>query len=388
MTHTCFIFVTHLQNDRCLQVTLDEHGDRVQDIDANTTIAEIASRNARIILVFPGEKASVHHVALPRTTSSKIRLALPYSLEDALAQPIEKIHFVFDKAHYHAGQYMVLAFDKAYVQDTIAYFQTHGIHVDYACVDFFALEPEQACMLEDTLLVSDYPSYGAITQDCFSLCQSDGKIRSCYIFDEKVSRKLPKGFKGILESIDPHLFIAQRLLHHRGMNVCQGLLAQKKTHRRERGVPWDRIMYGMLGMVIFLFLFGNFYTWYSMHHRIAVLDRDMQSMYTHFFPHTAAQDISEDHLKRWIRGHTNEENDTLWKIWYGITGAMQHDGCEVGDIDFEKGNVRMTVLCADFATLSHFEESMHYDRALTIQQVSAQAMKDKVKAILTVRVST
>ncbi|ROR29563.1 type II secretion system protein GspL [Inmirania thermothiophila] len=55
--------------------------------------AAAAARGTRPVLVVPGETAQVHRVALPARRAAQLRAALPYALEERLADDVERLHF-------------------------------------------------------------------------------------------------------------------------------------------------------------------------------------------------------------------------------------------------------------------------------------------------------
>lgn len=49
--------------------------------------------DARVVAVGPGEAVALHRVELPARRASELRQAIPFALEDRLAQPVEQLHF-------------------------------------------------------------------------------------------------------------------------------------------------------------------------------------------------------------------------------------------------------------------------------------------------------
>ncbi len=106
MVATCFIFTEVLNEDQCLCLRLDPNG----QIDAplalrSTSEVKALQMNARTIVVLPTQSSSLHEVELPLLGERKARAALPYALEEELAQNVTTLHFSFDQKHYKQNRY-------------------------------------------------------------------------------------------------------------------------------------------------------------------------------------------------------------------------------------------------------------------------------------------
>lgn len=55
--------------------------------------------NCRVVLLIPSEEVSLHQVALPMANNKQMVKAIPYALEDSLAENIEALHFSFYREH-------------------------------------------------------------------------------------------------------------------------------------------------------------------------------------------------------------------------------------------------------------------------------------------------
>lgn len=139
---TCFLFADQLDENACLSLCLDPSGQVAAPLQMRS-FAEIKDlqKDAHTIVVLPTEKASVQEVELPWLGERKGRAALPYALEEQLAQPVPSLHFAFDKAHYQNQRYLVVVMDKQYLLNLIKTVMEAGLLFDAVTIDWFAVMP-------------------------------------------------------------------------------------------------------------------------------------------------------------------------------------------------------------------------------------------------------
>ena len=139
---TCFLFAKHLDADGCLSIRLNTFGEEEAPLQKRTA-AELLmlQENARTIVVLPTASASLHVLTLPWLSERKAREAIPFALEEVIAQPVSEVHFAFDKAHYSNGQYLVVAIDAAFLSQCIGLLDELDIDFDVLTLDWFALKP-------------------------------------------------------------------------------------------------------------------------------------------------------------------------------------------------------------------------------------------------------
>src|SRR6187549_1816455 len=103
---TCFLFVKHLDDNGCLSLKLTQEGELDSPL-LQRDFGEIKAlqKNSRTIVIESSDSASIHPLDLQWLPERKARIAIPYALEDKLAESIEDLHFSFDKLRYQNNQY-------------------------------------------------------------------------------------------------------------------------------------------------------------------------------------------------------------------------------------------------------------------------------------------
>jgi general secretion pathway protein L len=100
-------------------------------------MASIA-RGKKVSLLIDSRFTTVMSVTVPSKNRSKQLQAIPYAMEDHLAEDLEDIHFAIGKADSH-NRIPVIAIKRSLMQDTLALFSDAGVHIDYMSADCSAL---------------------------------------------------------------------------------------------------------------------------------------------------------------------------------------------------------------------------------------------------------
>jgi len=152
---TCFIFAKHgNEEDGFFSLTLNGEGN-VETALAKRSVSEIKQlqSQAKTIVVASTEQFSLHRIALPWLPEKKARAAIPFALEDKLAENLDDLHFAFDKNHYEHGHYLVAVGNKSYLVDLITTLDKHDLTFDLLTLDWFALKNNESCILDSNVLV-------------------------------------------------------------------------------------------------------------------------------------------------------------------------------------------------------------------------------------------
>ncbi|WP_156812641.1 type II secretion system protein GspL [Legionella tunisiensis] len=163
---TCFLFTQYMNDDSCLSLSLGERG-QIEAPLAQRSFTDIKAlqQNARTIAIAPTDFFTLHQVELPWLAERKARAAIPFALEDKLAQPVDSLHFAFDRAHYNDGHYLVVLGDKNLLTELINKFDNQGIRFDSLTLDWFALQKNEAAVTPTNILVNDAHFQGALSPE-------------------------------------------------------------------------------------------------------------------------------------------------------------------------------------------------------------------------------
>lgn len=99
------------------------------------------SRGKRIILLIPSEEVVLNRVAIPTTNKKQLAKAIPYALEDSLAEDVDTLHFV----HYRETDDQAVnisAINNDRLNKWVKSLNEHGLNPHAILPDIFALPVE------------------------------------------------------------------------------------------------------------------------------------------------------------------------------------------------------------------------------------------------------
>lgn len=217
-------------------------------------MASIA-RGKKVSLLIDSRYTTVMSVKVPSKNRSKQLQAIPYAMEDHLAEDLEDIHFAIGRADSH-NQIPVIAIKRSLMQDTLSLFSAAGVHIDYISADCTALPISDntwsLLLFEQSAIIStssvDAQScerenleaiFSALLEQasekpahikCFSTEEDQAQLAFLQQLDTEV----------ILQPIKSHpleIFVAQ-LEQLSSLNLLQGEFAQKRKSANNWLQPW------------------------------------------------------------------------------------------------------------------------------------------------------
>jgi len=111
------------------------------------------ARGKKVSVLIDSHYTTLKSVSVPSKSRSKQLLAIPFAMEDALAEDIENTHFALGKllADSKDNQIPVIAINRELLRNTLELFAEHNIHVNHMTADAMSL-PSNAdtwCVLLD-----------------------------------------------------------------------------------------------------------------------------------------------------------------------------------------------------------------------------------------------
>lgn len=111
----------------------------------------------KVIVLIDAHFITLEKVAVPSKNRHKQMQAVPFAMEDQLAVDIEDTHFALGQSSDNSNDIPVIAIQRELLQQTLALFQHHGIHIDAITADSIAIpgsEQQWGVLLdEDSALI-------------------------------------------------------------------------------------------------------------------------------------------------------------------------------------------------------------------------------------------
>jgi general secretion pathway protein L len=377
----CFLFTQHLNEEGCLSLKLDQQG-QIEAPLAQRSFAEIKSMqtNSQTYIVTPAQHFSFHKLTLPWLADRKARAAIPFALEDKLAQNYDSLHFSFDANHYQNGNYLVIVTDKHYLQELIATFDSQHINFDLLTIDWFALKANELALMESSILVNDETYQGALSADLipFYLEKRTGeRVLYCFRDSDKEQLNLPLAeTQEIQES--SFLWLAQRLQTTRPMNLCQGELqhgSQGKT---------KHLYHAAIGMCLIWLLSVLTINAIKIHYLnkdTKAVDAKIAVIYREFFPQATQIINPKFRVSQLVKTNQGTADSTFWTLLDKLAKTFQGNPVNVEQIRFQNQTITITLATKNFSSLEDLQTKLQQNK-VKVKQTQASTKDEQVVGTL------
>jgi general secretion pathway protein L len=361
-----FLFTKFLDDTGCLCLKISPSGDLlVPPEQRNFDEIRALQKECSTYIVESTSSASMHELELPWIPDRKARVAIPYALEDKVAQPVEELHFAFDKVWYYDNHYLITVISKQRIRTLMNALQEQEIGYDVITLDWFALLPHQQCINGSDLLVNNEDYKGVLSGELALSYLEKHPLNPPLVFTNselKVNATLP------VSPDSSYTWIAQKLSKTKPLNLCQGeMLPNSNSGGLKKGYLIASVLCGiwLLSLIIV-----NAISLHLINKKIDIIDKKIAVIYHEFFPE-AKQVISPKFRISKLLGETNSNGQTrFWVLLNQFAKTISDSKITVEQLRFQNNTLSVTVVSADFASLEIFENNL---RKLQIKVKQAQA---------------
>ena len=379
---TCFLFIQNLTETTCLSLRLDAQGQVEAPLEQRTFDAIKALQVAvKTIVVLACERCSLHRVELPWLGSQKARTALPYALEEQLAQQVATVHIAFDQQHYQNKHYLVAVIDKAYLVALMERLDGLALDFDVMTLDWFALRADEACVSETSLLVHDSEFQGVLSTELAAMYLTKRISQTSILeFRDSTSSLKSTAFKHIDESF--YEWVAKRLINTHPMNVCQGELQHSVT--QQICTRWYQASAILAGLSLGIFLLVHGIASHQLTTKNNHLDQQISVVYHEFFPQATQVISPKFRVEQLLKSRGVSSDKTLWTLLDKLAAAMNHEPLTIDQFQYQNQMLSITLTSKDFAALEALQ--FRLKKALVnVTQAQASLHDQHVLATLELR---
>lgn len=379
---TCFLFSSHLTETSCLSIRLDDQGLIDAPLEQRSFEAiRILQMGCQTMVVLPCEQCTLHRVELPKLNLQKARAALPYALEEQVAQSVSTLHIAFDQQHYQNKQYLVAVIDKAYLHELMNRLKEFNLVFDVITLDWFALKIDEACVSETRLLVNDGAFQGALSADLATFYLTNRTSKST-ILQFTDSAPALKSTAFMHTEGTSYAWLATRLFHANPLNLCQGEL-QHNT-QQQTCTRWNYAVAVLAGLSLGLFLVINGILSHQLSTKIAVLDDQIRVIYHTFFPQSTQVISPKFRVEQLLKSKGAASDKTLWTLLDALSAAIQNQAFTVEQFHYQNQTLSVTFTSQDFAALEALERRLQKAN-VKVNQAQAALHDQHVLATLELR---
>ncbi len=180
---TCFLFITSWPIETCLSLKIDQGAVVAPLAFRSVDEFKLLQAQAKTIVVLSTALVNLFTLTLPSLPEKKLRAAIPYALEDSLAQPVHELHVAFAK-QLTSQPLLVVVMAKAQLADLCDHLHELELVFDSITLDWFALNEDEAWVSPSYLLVNSADFKGAISTDMASFYEN--QVSNVYVFEDSM----------------------------------------------------------------------------------------------------------------------------------------------------------------------------------------------------------
>ena len=372
-----FLFTKHLNDTGCLCLKISQMGELLAPLEQrNFEQIQTLQKECTTLIIEPATSVSLIDFNLPWLPERKARIAIPYALEDKVAQSVEELHFAFDKLRYHDNHYLITVISKQRMQYLMDFFNDQDIKFDVITVDWFALSPQELCVSESTLLINNDDFKGALTGELALTYLKNNPQHQPLIFQDSeiiLDSSLPKN------PDHSYTWIAQQILKTKPLNLCQGEMLQGNTS------GWINKGYILSGVLCVIWLLSiiivNAISLHFINKKTDNIDKQIAVIYHEFFPEAKQVISPKFRITQLIGNNTANSQVRFWFLLNQFAKTINDSTITVEQLRFQNTTLSVTVVCSDFASLEAIENKLR-KLQLNVKQVQASTRDQHVVATL------
>ena len=379
---TCFLFTQNGTEDQYLSLRLNEQGQLDAPVERRSLDAlKSLQEAARTIVVLPTELCSFHAVELPWLADRKARAAIPYALEEHVAQSVSNLHLAFDQKYYQNNQYLVAVIDKQLVLDLMARLDTLGIAFDGITLDWFALTAHEGCVSPTSLLIRDTLFQGALSAEPAALyLESHSNDLPVFVFNDSTPKLRHTSFAHCDESFYP--WAAVRIWKAPLFNLCQGECQHSLS--KTSNICWYQASVVMALVWLVSILVFNGVMLHRLNKDIRVLDEKTAVIYRTFFPDAKQMISPKFRVTQWLKTTNAGQDRALWPLLDSLGRALNNKQSTIEQFHYQDKTLSVKLTSDDFAALEGLQRRLQQAH-LQVTQVEAVSHENRVHATLELR---
>ena len=375
--NTLFLFTKHLNEKGCFSLKINADGDLIIP-PAQYNFAEIKQfqKDCQTLIIESSINVSILELELSWLPERKARAAIPYALEDKLAQPVDELHFAFDKIRYQNNKYLISVITKQRIRFIMLLLNEHEIEFSAITLDWFALESKELCITESTLLINTDDFKGALSTEFAEIYLQKNPEQQPLIFTDsqiKIDSSIP------INQSSSYLWIAQRIQKSKLMNLCQGEMQHgNKVDLLTKG-------YQLAGALFCLWLVSlivvNLINLHLLNKQTQQIDDQIAGIYHQFFPDSKQVISPKFRIMQLLKNSDSEEQNRFWFLLNQFAKVVNNDRFTLEQIRYQNKSLLVTLVSTDFASLEELENELKKQQ-LKVKQTQASTRDQQVIATL------
>lgn len=372
-----FLFTKHLDDQGCYCLKQSQQGELILP-PAVRTFAEIkiVQEYCTTWIVESTINASLHDLEFPWLPERKAREALPFALEEQLAESIDELHFAFDKAHYQNKHYLIAVLNKQRMHYLMTIFKEKDIEFELITLDWFAVPAHTLCVFGNTLVVNNHDFKGALSGDLAAHYLKKHPLTQTLIFSDST---LTSDNPTEKQEEDSCTWIAQQLATLKPLNLCQGTML--KENASEWITKGYQLVAALAGFWLLSLLLVHGIALFIINKKTSLIDEQIAVIYHQFFPEAKQVISPKFRINQLLNTDSANAQTRFWFLLNQLAKVIKDNTTTIEQVRYQNKALLVTLICPDFSKLEQIEKKLAASQ-LKVKQTQASTQNQQVVATL------
>lgn len=364
------------------------------------TLAKIAPQ-VPIVAVVPGTWLNMFCVTLPKGRAAQIKKAIPFLLEEQLAQDLEQVHLALPAVYQLGETTPIAAISKEKMQVLQNAFKKYDLNLqqavpDWLCLPLFDktwtlhLTQEFACVRQSQDLGFCVQKSLLMPMLNLALTQTQQKPQSLHVYhlpleaadmeDQLMALKIPLAYEAVPD--EPLLLWAEHFTWPAALNLLQGEFFMKPKISGVKRI-WRKAVFAAAALIVVQVLHSSL-EFQQYKKQYDVVHRQVLELYTSVFPNETRTNNARAQLETLLADNGGGVANPLFDYLQAVSEPLlSMPDVHLQQIALHEKNMQLEVVVKDFAALGELENALTA-KGLIVKQESASLEKDQVLARLQV----
>jgi general secretion pathway protein L len=386
-------------------VSINDSGEFLDSVSkGNISEIDIGNKQNSVIVILPGEE--IHHavLTLPIKSEKKLTKAIPFAMEDRLADEIEKTHFAHKRLNNDLIQ--ICAINTSKLKAFLETLKSNNIHAsaitsDALCVP--KIEKTITLLIDSSRIhinngfdkVFTFESIDII--NAVNIVNKDNNIRDIQIFINKEDESLLNKFDQLRESFrnvdvnilqnGPFQKYSQVIVNHNYIDLLQGKYKDKKDIA-QIFKPWRKTA-SLFLLFVSLLLINNLMNIYSLNKYERELSAKFLNQYKYFNPR--ADNVSDPlRIISSIKNNNIEitdESSFIEGLSFISDAIKNNNNASLSSINFQNNNFNIRLQTPNVSILDSIQRNIDRNRDYQAKILTTNQIDDAIESRIEIQVS-
>lgn len=390
-----------LHRDDAVSWVILDGGPEAPAVVKQGNLEEVASAaaGAKVSVMVPTTDVLLAAVNLPPTQRRRLLGAIPFALEDQLADDVEDLHFAVG-GRDSAGQWNTAVVDLRLMQQWVGRLAAAGLQADVLVPDVFGLpwrEGEWSVLLEDDVATLRTGAQAGLCFDAenldallFGMIENLGENKPARLNVLDCRQNAAAPFNpdlaieiDVLEAHEPAVsYFAKVYEDGAGLDLLQGQFSRREQLSKYWR-PW-RAAASLLAAVLVVQLASTGFEQWRLGKEVARLQADVKNVYLSTFE--GAKNVPNPRAQMQQKLNELKGGGAGGGAFFGLMAKAAPQfkamaGLQIERVNYRAGEITVSITLQDLQKLDQLKQSLA-DQALTVDIQSAASRDGKVEARL------